>query len=354
MKKIFLAIAFLMIGCAGFCQKNKLKIGVDERVELITVIQLICNSSVMTLTNADIAYANEVSQYFDKYKNHPAVETFDSIYFKYFNFEMPFQLILHYSLPNFDIHSPIVSTEFSASRNYDKHKDSLSLFVRQLKDFYLESNFHSFFNAHRNFYDSLKNDVAKTLENKNIIPVVEKYYGSSFSNYNLTLSPLSLDGGFGITIKNKSKSTAFAIIGPAYTSKNYPEFRKSKTVVIHELSHPFSNPVIDSCWAFLEKDTCLYRPIIKDMQKEGYWGWMAVAYETLNRANEVLLTKQIFGDAAGNALYENYITKKYIYLPMCVDVLGKYQANRNKYKKIADIKLLLIEAFEAEKNKNCH
>ena len=354
MKKIVLIITSLLIGCASFCQKNKLKIGVDERVELITVIQLICNSSVMTLTNADITYTKEVNQYFDKYKNHPAVETFDSIYFKYFNFEMPFQLILHYSLPNFNINSPIVSSEFSSSRNFDKHKDSLSLFIKKLKDFYLESNFHAFFKAHRNFYDSLRNDVTKTLENKNIIPVLEKHYGRSFTSYNLTLSPLSLDGGFGLTIKNKSKSAAFAIIGPAYTSKNYPEFRKSKTVVIHELSHPFNNPVIDSCWEFLKEDTCLYRPIIKDMQKEGYWGWMAVCYETLNRANEVLLTKQIFGEAEGKALYENYIAKKYIYLPLCIDVLRKYQSNRNKHRTITEIKPLLIEAFEMEKNKNCH
>jgi hypothetical protein len=207
--------------------------------------------------------------------------------------------------------------------------------------------------AHKIFYDSLRNDVTSTLSGKNMVPVLEKYYGQSFNSYNLVLSPLSLDGGFGVTFKNKSKYYVYAIIGPAYTSKGYPEFKKSKTVVIHEMSHPFSNPVVDSCWSAIEKDTCLYNPVIKDMQKEGYWGWKAVVYETLNRANEVILTSNIFGETESKKLNENYISKKYIYLPLCMRVLEIYQADRNKYSTITSIKDLLIQAFEEEKNKNC-
>lgn len=353
MKKVCFLITALSIGYAALCQKNKLKIAVDERVELITVIQLICNSSVLTLSNADISYTKEVTERFGKYVNHPAVVTFDSIHNKYFNFEMPFELILHYSLPHFKVIAPVVATEFSPIRQYNKNADSLALFIRQLKDFYIQSGFNDFFKAHKKFYDSLSTDVSSTLKDKNIVPVLERYYGKSFNAYNLVLSPLSLDGGFGITVKNKKESCVFAIIGPAYTSKVYPEFKKSKTVVIHEMSHPFSNPVVDSCWDSIKKDTCLYHPVIKDMQKEGYWGWMTVVYETLNRANEVILTSQIFGETEGKTLYESYISKKYIYLPLCLGVLEKYKADRNKYASITDIKDLLIQAFEEEKNKNC-
>jgi hypothetical protein len=343
-----------MIFGTGLAQDNKLTIAVDERVELMTTIQLICNSSVATLSNADISYMKEVTERFGKYVNHPAVVTFDSIYFKYFNFEMPFEFILHYSLPDFDIIAPIEAGEFSGERHYDHHVDSLALFMKQLKAFYVEADFHDFFVAHRSLYDSLRNDVTSTLENKNIIPVLEKYYGKSYDSYDLVLSPLSLDGGFGITVRNTNASHVFAIIGPAYTSKGYPDFKKSKTVVIHELSHPFSNPVIDSCWSSIREDTCLYRPVLKDMQKEGYWGWMAVVYETFNRANEVLLTSQVVGEAEAKGLFDNYISKKYIYLPLCIEVLEQYKANRTQYKSITDITPVLIEAFEAEKHIVCH
>lgn len=353
MKKITLLLSVLIWGLTGVCRKPQLKIGVDERIELITTIQLICKSYVPTLSTADLSYTKEVTERFGKYAGHPAVAAFDSIYYKFFNFEMPFQFILHYSLPDFKMIAPVLGTEFSPTRQFEKNAGLLSLFLTQLKDFYKTTNFHGFFLEHKKFYDSLRKDIESTLENKNIVPEFERYYGKSFHSYNLVLSPLSLDGGFGITVKGKKKAAVFAIIGPAFSSKLYPEFRKSKTVVIHEMSHPFSNPVVDSSWSAISKDTCLYSPVIKDMQKEGYWGWMAVVYETLNRANEVVLTSKILGREEGRKLYDNYIGKRYIYLPICMAVLEEYQANRVKYRSITDIREILVKAFKEEKLKSC-
>jgi len=127
MKRAGLTIAVLLIAYTGFGQGTSLKIGVDERVELITALQLISKSSVITLSNADIAYAKEVTDKFGKYVNHPAVVSFDSVYNRYFNFEMPFQLILHYSLPGFKVIAPLSATEFSPTRQYNKNADSLAL-----------------------------------------------------------------------------------------------------------------------------------------------------------------------------------------------------------------------------------
>lgn len=353
MKRLFLAV--LMLCCATVvAQEKRLHIVVDERVELVTAIQLICESSVITLTNADIRYVEEVNDHFLKYRDHPAVATFDSIYSRYFNFEMPFQFLLHYGLPDFNVVAPLNANEFDQSRGYDQHADTLAIFARQLHDFYVTSHFHDFFVSHQRFYDSLCTDVASTLEELNIVPHLEKHYGSSFARYHLVLSPLSLDGGFGITVRSNDGPYVYAIIGPAWTSKGYPQFKKNKTIILHEMSHPFSNPVIDSCWEELRADTCMYRPVRKAMQQEGYWSWKAVVYETLNRANEVMLTSRILGKEEADRLYANYITKHYDYLPFCMDVLKRYDEHRDIYHRIEEIRPMLIDAFERKKAEVCH
>lgn len=349
----FVLLLLLLFTSAALPQEKRLNIAVDERIELITTLQMISESSVMTLTGANIGYASEVAQRFGEFKHHPAVTLFDSIHYRYFNFEMPFEYILHYSLPDFKVAAPIQAGEFSESKWSQGHADTLRIFARELKDFYITSHFNEFYSSHRVFYDSLCRDVASTLVGKKILPALERYYGSSFTRYNLILSPLSLDGGFGITVRNGTESYVYAIIGPAYTSKGYPKFKKSNTIVIHEMSHPFSNPVIDSCWSALRSDTCLYTPVRMAMRGEGYWDWKSVVYETLNRANEVMLTTEILGQTEGETLYSLYIAKKFDYLPACMAVLRQYKANRSIYRRIQDIRPMLLKAFEEETDRVC-
>jgi hypothetical protein len=352
MKHLILA-AIILCSTPLVAQDKTLHIVVDERVELLTTLQLICESSVITLTNADIRYVQEVGDHFGRFKGHPAVATFDSIYFKYFNFEMPFEFILHLALPGLQVIAPLNASEFAAERAYDSHADTLALFARQLQDFYVQTQFHEFFVSHQRLYDSLCADVASTMETMNIVPLLETYYGSSFARYHLVLSPLSLDGGFGITVRNTTGGSVYAIIGPAYTSKGYPQFKKSKTLILHEMSHPFSNPVVDSCWDRLRMDTCLYRPVKKAMQQEGYWSWQAVVYETLDRANEVMLTSHLLGRVEADRLYEDYLGKHYDYLPLCLGVLKRYEADRRAYRTIEDIRPMLLEAFAAKNKELC-
>jgi hypothetical protein len=80
----------------------------------------------------------------------------------------------------------------------------------------------------------------------------------------------------------------------------------------------------------------------------------AVAYETLNRANEVMLTSDILGKEEGDALYATYISKRYEYLSLCMDVLKIYRANRETYRSLQDIKPLLLRAFENKVKQVCH
>lgn len=343
----------LLISNSCFCQHKKLNIVVDERIELMTVIEQLCTVNVVTKTSANLSYQKEIKTAFSSFQNHPLITLFDSIYYKFFNFEMPPQVMLHYNLPQFTLRYPMNATDFSPVREYDKHKDVIELFCKHLKDFYQKSKFHEFFTSHHSFYDSLVNDMTNTLRGKNIIPEFESYFGTSFNSYTLILCPLYLDGGFSVKLTKKGKTDIYGIIGPKQSSIHYPLFNKNNTLIIHELAHPFSNPVIEKAYSEFEKDTCLYRLIKTDMKKEGYQGWKAVLIETFNRANEIELTRQVYGESEADSLLSAYKEKKYIYLDVIIPVLKIYKNNRSKYPTINTIATLLINEFKKEKELMC-
>ena len=354
--KIIFYLTIVMLSANSYAQNSKLKIYVDEKMELITTVQYLSDYEV--LTQADIEYKNEIKVYFEKYKDHPIIQINKIVQNDYFNFSAVPWYLYQFSFPDFKPISTFTKEE-NQIVNFETHKNTLELYKKELKDFYEKSNFHKFFVDHKIFYDSVTKSVKDYIYPYKIDKLLENQYGIKKKQYNLVLSPLMHDGGFAVGVKTKNGEAIFAFIGPKGVSKSYPFFN-AKTIlqeyVLHEFSHSFCNPVIIKYYKELEKDSCLLKPIADQMAKQNYTNWEFVLYEHLVRANEVVLTERILGKIASDNVYSEYYDKRnWIYLKGLVPLIrNEYLKNRGKYKTQYDLKDKLSAYFNLENEINCH
>lgn len=343
------AIFFILLFAINAAAKSKVSVVVDERMELLTIIQYL--SGYPVLTQADLKYKKEIDDYFRDFRDHPAVMLNRNIYERFFGFDAPPTYLYHFSFPGFKQIADFSENDLRAFE-FDKHADTFSLLLSHFKDFYKRADFHRFYTTHKGFYDSLTGPVQGKIGESNVIEIMEEHYGKTNKEYNVVLVPLLHDGGYGPMVHKGNSNILYAVIGPMYTSKEFPEFDVKNILseyVIHEFSHSFCNPLIAENLKELAKDSCLLKPIIESQREQGYGSWEGCLYEHFVRANEILLTEKILGRQKGGDLMDDmYRNGQWIYLRGLVDVMRRYEGDRKKYKTIDAIMPEVVAYFHEE------
>lgn len=353
-KHVFFAYIFYVIACSAQAQ-SRLQVGVSEKFELFTTIQHFSGYPVMTISQLD--YKRRIRSAFYPYRGDRAVKLYGFVGGWYLSFSRPYSYLSHFNFPPLKpAILPLVDSATERDKNYQKVKDSLGLFIKEMNNFYTERNFHHFFLANKPFYDSIISDVKKLIGKRNYVAELEKYYGKKFSSYNLVLVPLMNSGGFGVSVyDNKKKRTdLYAFIGPetremADTALRYPLFSKDyiEEMILHEMGHSFANPVIDKYYDQLSRYESLAAKIKTEMKKEGNGdSWKNYLNEHLVRAVVIRLIAKSNGEEVANKKYEEEIQKGYKYLDIFLTVLKSYE--KKERRNINMIVPDLLKAFEKE------
>jgi len=350
-KLALLAAVIIGLPLASIGQ-SRLRVMADERMELLTIVQYL--SGYPILTQAPLQYKRDIDVYFRDFKEHKAVLLNKTIYRRFFAFDAPPTYIYHHSFPDFRQIASFTKEDMEGYQ-FEANSDTLHMLLQEFRNFYEASHFQVFFTAHQHFYDSLTAPVIRKLEATNVIPVMEKHYGNGKKEYNIVLAPLMNDGGYGLEINTKAGQLLYAIIGPLQDSKDFPVFDIENLLseyVIHEFSHSFTNPLIVKNMALLEADSCLLRPIRKDMKEQGYGSWAGCLYEHFVRANEIVLTEQLFGRQKADSVYSAMIDEgKWIYLEGLVPIIRQYAADRSQYKTLDAVMPLVVQYFRQQATK---
>lgn len=329
--------------------KKGIRVIVDERTELLSVMQLLFEYPLVGRT--DIKYKQEAQQYFSAHKNDSAVLYFLNIAERYLSFARPVNYFYHFSMPGFKKTAGISAYE-NINYGFGQHsQDSLALFINALKRFYTDTKFHSFYSSHRPFYNDIIAKVKAKTDSVDLVNILEKHYGTEQHSYTLVLSPLFIEAGMSTWIASKDGNDLYSIIGPKLDSKELPDFDIRwimQYLIVHEFSHPFCNPLIDKNLCKLQKDSCLFPPVKAVMRKEGSKTWRNVLCELLTRANEITLIKEIYGPGDATTVTNEYLKKGYSYLPGLLSIIDKYKADRQRYHTLDDIMPEVIAFFDGE------
>lgn len=336
---------------------NKINYLIDPRIELIASIQLISDYGSWTnlITTSDFEYKSKMINYFSPYANHKAVKKFEILSKKGLNFDAPHNLMLYLTNPpiinyNVELDEPIINRISLEGFFKDKEEivKEVNEFIDYLNDYCADTKFVSFFESNVDFYNSILDENTKIIGETSFINDVENYYGMTQNSYNIIFTPTLL-GGYGIEFKSKSTNgyDVYTLLGVSNVQNSVPKFinlTKLKSLVWHEFSHTFINPVTCQFRAAIEKYECLFDPIKKQMTDLSYGNWETCINEHLIRALTIRFSYIKDGVNPNRALY-NEKKKGFYYIDLIYNKLQDYELNRKKFPTFKDFYVNLIEVF---------
>jgi hypothetical protein len=211
-----------------------MEIYVDQRIELITIIQTLCNywdNLAQKYYNKELfqcKYKENIQIYFEKYKQNETIELYKKLSNDKMDISAFLTLILNYSDP------PNICK--IANNNSNKYEH----FINSIKTFYKETNFDNFYKNNRNEYEKLLNDFGKNDVLVNDIGNIFGYLGiNNIKKYKVIISSLVF-GNFGIN----NELYNYIIISP-YDYKDNKYIFGSKESIARTIRHEIAHTVIN-------------------------------------------------------------------------------------------------------------
>lgn len=346
-------IAFLIASINCFAQSDKTllqKPEIDERVELVSILARLAEFKEY---NQEIypVYVHDIHAWFDPYKEHPAVKLLRELREKTgLGYDQLMTMAVHLSQPpNLD---PLLT--FSETIPDERWgKEAANKFAGAIKDFYKISSAKVFFNAHKTLYE----DVLKRYElvlNQLDINWYKTFYGElPEGTFNIVLGLGNGWGNYGPKVVYPGKKEdlyAIESIGKI-DNLNMPDFTVQDYLptLIHEFNHSFVNHLGDLYESSLEKSGKLIFDVVEtEMNKHAYGVWKTMFNEALVRAAVIRysIKHPIEGYTVTNQIADEE-TQGFYWMSSLVELLGKYEQNRDKYKRLTDFMPEIIAFYDS-------
>ena len=282
-------------------------------------------------------------EYFKNFKNDTAVKNTQEILAKT---SVTGDLILQGLLYSDEL--PKTNLKYGLNSYWKKKEPELKAYLKVLKHFYDTANVEDFLKKYRDFYQGAIIEATSHLD-KNLIPVMETYFGQSNPHYNLIIIPISPFGmGFGANVGAGKSKILYQIISPAsdiHWSENltdYKEFGYSgkgsddyyRDLVAHEFCHSFITPIIKQkkYQERINQTDSLYVPELDSiMEKQSYGSWWGFVNEHMVRVASIRISKKLDIKDLEEMRKDNVVDKGFILIPDAEKLLGEYENNREKY-----------------------
>lgn len=327
---------------------DTLNITVDPRIELLTAVQQ--QSDYKVLTNFDFTYKAAMEEYFQGYRKHDAIKSFNKLKNLGFNYDAPPETMLFLSNPP-NLTENLEITEDLILRATDKNK--LSEFIEALRDFSKDSDFQKFYFQNIPFYQTMIDKVYQDTKDMKLIEELNSYYAMDANSYTLILSPMLHNGGYGPGITTKDGLDIYGIIGPDSVMEEksgtlLPTYSIEgiRHIVWHEFSHSFVNPLTKKYLDEVNKCDKLYSYIERRMNKQAYVNWETCVNEHIIRAVTARLTYLNLGKGAGDSMIANERANAFYYVPALCDSLEFYEGHRDTYPTFESYYPELIKVFK--------
>jgi hypothetical protein len=228
---------------------------------------------------------------------------------------------------------------FSEKGDSAEARKNVSVFIQALNDFYREVSFDKYFSEADLLYEQTMKEIKSVLPSGRFLPAMEKFYRHRFNGYALVPS-LTIPSGmaFGVSYSKNGKTFIVNVFGPFALQQfsmlpynmGFADENHIRELSVHEFGHSFTNPVLNKIPGHLIKETAVLLDTVRTaMENQGYNNWMSCLYEHFVRAGEVIIAKNLKQYESAERLRREYINnRKFIYLPLIIEELERYNKNR--------------------------
>ena len=210
-----------------------MEIIIDQRIELITIIQTLCNywdNLAKRFFNKELfqcKYKDNINNYFEEYKQNETIDLYNKICNEEMEISAFLTLVLNYSDP----------PKLSKIANFNENK--YEYFMDSIRKFYKETEFDCFFESNKSEYKKIINDFGNKEDTLNELNSIYEYLDINKKNFEIIISPLVF-GNFGISIYSKN----YIIISPLDYKDNKYIFGSEESIrniIWHEIGHTVIN-----------------------------------------------------------------------------------------------------------------
>ena len=289
------------------CTVNRLEIRIDPRMELLGIARNL--ESYQPYEGSTSSFSRDIRNYFSPYKEHPAgvmarrcTATPGELY-------SAVALLLCYNQP------PGLERVYPLSAAYLVPPDPNDNLIEALRNFYLDSNFITFYESHRAEYqERVQKSAARFGGERDIVGLLEGYFGEQKDcNSYIGIIENHWGGGKGVAIRHDGKVACYALFSTEY-------------VLLHEFAHSFVNPVT----AEFAQEVQAYSQLCVGMGS-AYSGWTNIVNEHLIRAFTSRAYAILDGEERGLQKLGGEERAGFQYVRPIYELFKEYEAHRDIY-----------------------
>lgn len=187
-------------------------------------------------------------------------------------------------------------------------------------------------------------------KSRDLIGVLENYYGMRQHSYNVMLMPLAIELGYAARVKLDGDALdIYQMIGRSSVKDGFPIFGAGgeltlQSIVWHEFSHSFVDPLTEKHRSEVMKYASLYAPISKQMTEQAY-DWERTVNEHIVRALTSRFASREIGTEVGDKELQADKSKGFIYIEALAERLKEYESQRSKYQTFANFYPRILDVF---------
>ncbi len=294
------------------------------------------------MTDEDNEYTNALKAFLKPYHNEPIYEIIESMIPNGFTFSRPVELMLSLGpSDDFEIHFPLSPLCIQ----YCGGLEQIKTLLMAMKTFEKKVDFISFLDSIKTFYNPIIEKVSKSLSAYPFINLIEEQFGFRQNSYNYVLSSL-MKGNFGINFidSKTAKLDVFSVFAN-------DEFSLSPSILFHEYSHSFINPLTDKYYDLVRINDCTYEKLKNYKLPDylsGYGDFKECINEHFVRAMAIHLMKKINQTEIASELLQNDLYRGYKFIPEILKKYDYYDANRATFLNFDQFYTELLKVFNQD------
>lgn len=265
-KRYFFIIAFLMASIHSL--SAQLKSEVNECFELVSIAFRLADAREYVNNNIP-SYAKDVDNYFSKYKTHKIILYIKELREKY---GVSYDAVMCAAAGIKIEKGKVVKLPHCEITKMDGRWTDViyKTFVVYLNDFYRKSKFRDFYTRHSHFYKLAEEKVNDTLGNINT-KWFKSLWGVELGTPTIIVSLCNGKNNYAFTREIAGLKEIGIVVGCEGDSEGLPTCRLDMDyIVIHELLHGYTNPLINQYWDQLSSSAeKIYSSINQEVLKQG-------------------------------------------------------------------------------------
>ena len=322
---------------------------VDPRVELLSLIFRLAGNREYNMARVE-SYAGDADRQFGKFRDHPMVNLARELRNTHgVSYDAVMSMAIHLtdaSQPRLKL--PLEPWPDSLDNRWTA--PDVTNFLAAARQFVKDSSFQEFIEQHQPLYQTTVARMQTLLDKEAHLEWFDDYFGRRpQASFTVALGLLNGGGCYGPHFRAADgHEELYCVLGVWQTDKEgLPEFTDDALpTVIHEFCHSYANPLVERHLTELQASgDALFKQVAGQMRSQAYGSGETLLKESLVRVCVIRYLRRYDGEEAAGRAIQAEKKKGFLWMQEMSDLLGEYEAHRDRYSTLEDFSPRLVSFF---------